>query len=289
MSAAFKKPDLVNGIVEGVDMADYRDVNAVSASDLKNMKRSPAYARMRTSTSSPAKEWGTANHTAILEPDTLHARYAHDPEKPEIGGYPSGWRNTKAYKAAKADLLSLDGVEGVLTPQQFIDLESIRRKVERNAIGSKLHALGGLREASGFWYDEEFTLWRKVRPDWLVEGAGMIVDVKTARDHRPRGFARACHQYGYHLSAAYYLDTLTNATDTTYEHYVFLVVNSEAPFEVAAYTLDEDWIEQGRFEYRKHLAEWRDCTELQNWPGGSDDIAELRLPEFAINYHMEGS
>lgn len=278
---------LENGLFEGIEMDKYRALDAVSASDLKNMKRSPAFAHMRTSTTSPAKEWGTAVHAAILEPDTLDARYAHDPEKPGVGGYPAGWRNTKAYKEAKAETLAMDGVEGVLTAQQLVDLAAIRRKVEDNKIGAKLHELGGIREASVLWHDDEFGLFRKVRPDWMIEDARMVVDVKTGRDHRPREFARACHQYGYHVSAAYYLDTLTAVLTKCIEHYVFLVVNSDAPFEVAAYTLDEDSIEQGRHEYRRALAEWRDCTELQRWPGGSDEILELRLPEYAINYYKE--
>ncbi len=290
MSAVIDTTPPTEGILVGIEMPDYRSIDAVSASDLKNMQRSPAYAHMRASTSSPAMEWGTAVHTAILEPDTLDARYAHDPEKPGVGGYPAGWRNTKAYKEAKADLISGDGIEGVLTAQQLVDLESIRRKVERNKIGSKLHELGGMREASGVWYDEEFGLWRKVRPDWLIEAAGMVVDVKTARDHRPEPFRRACKQYGYHISSAYYLDTLTELSEsTTYEHYVFLVVASDAPYEVKSYTLDEDSMEQGRHEYRKLLAEWRDCVELQRWPGGSDEIEELRLPEYSITYQEENA
>lgn len=270
------------GLVEGLEMDAYRAAEGVSASDLKNMQRSPAYARMRGKASTPAQEWGTAVHTAILEPDELDKRYALDPEKPEVGGYPAGWRNTKAYKEAKAAALARPGIEGVLTAEQREDLAQIQRRVAANKIGAQLHALDGMREASVFAWDED--LWRKCRPDWFIPAARMVVDVKTAQDHRAGPFARACHRYGYHTSAAYYFDTM-EAADILVDHYVFLVVSADAPFEVATYTLDDDSIEQGRHEYRRALAAWRDCANEGQWPGGSSEIEEIRLPEFAITYH----
>lgn len=273
------------GIIEGLEMVDYRAAEGVSASDLKNMQRSPAFARMRSHTTTPALEWGTAVHTAILEPRELENRYALDPESPK-GGYPAGWRNTKDYKAARGELMSMDGIEGLLTAQQFEDLVHIQRRVSETEIGSIVSDLEGPCEASAFLYDAEHALWRKCRPDKLIPDANMVVDVKTAKDHRPRAFARACLTYGYHISDAYYRDTLTPLLDTTIEHYVYVVVASDAPFEVAVYTLDADSVEQGRHEYRRALAEWRECVELGRWPGSTEKIEELRLPEYAITFHM---
>lgn len=276
----------IQGIIEGLAMEDYRAAEGVAASDLKNLQRSPAYARMRASTTSPALEWGTAVHTAILEPSELGKRYALDPESPK-GGYPAGWRNTKDYKAARAELMSMDGIEGLLTAQQLEDLAHIQRRVSETEIGSIVSELEGPCEASAFLYDSEFELWRKCRPDKLIPAANMVCDVKTARNHRPRAFARACLDYGYHISDAYYRDTLTELLDTTIDHYVYIVVASDAPYEIAVYTLDADSVAQGRHEYRRGLAEWRECVELGRWPGSTNNIQELRIPEYAINYHQE--
>lgn len=289
MSAA-EKTEFVptKGLHLDVPQDVYRAAEGVAASDLKNMQRSPAFAHMRSSVSTPAQLWGTAVHTAILEPEELYKRYAEDPEHPEKGGYPAGWRNTKAYKEQKAELLSIPGVEGLLELGQLTDLAWIQKRVGEDEIGAQLHALAGHNEASAFAWDDEFGLWRKCRPDRLIPDARMIVDVKTSNDHRPHGFARACRQYGYHMSAAYYLDTISDAMDQTFDHYVFLVVNSDAPFECASYTLDADSIEQGRYEYRRALAEWRECVETGRWPATSGKIQELRLPEWAITYHYEG-
>ena len=72
----------------------------------------------------------------------------------------------------------------------------------------------------------------------------------------------------------------------SYEHYLFIVVATDAPYEVSAYTLDEDTIEQGRYEYTNLLAQYSACMESGNWPLPDTGIEEVRLPEYAINYHM---
>lgn len=279
MSAAERFAPTV-GLVENLPMDVYRAAEGVSASDLKNMQRSPAFARMRGKASTPAQEWGTAVHTAILEPDELDKRYAVDPPQPDdFTG--KKWRATTAYREARDAEVNRPGIEGVLSADQREDLAQIQRRVAANKIGAQLHALDGMREASVFAWEDE--LWRKCRPDWFIPAARMIVDVKTAQDHRAGPFARACHRYGYHTSAAYYFDVMESA-GILVEHYVFLVVSADAPFEVATYTLDDDSIEQGRFEYRRALAEWRDCENLGQWPGGSNEIEEIRLPAYAIDY-----
>lgn len=268
-------------------MADYRRLEGVSASDLKNMQRSPAYARLRPDRPTEAKAWGSAVHCAILEPDQLENRYGHDPESPK-GGYPAGWRNTKEYREAKAALLATPGIEGVLTGEEWGDLRTIARNVADNQIGAMLHDLPGSREVSLVATDNEFGCKRKCRPDWLIPSAHMIVDVKTAQDWRPRAFARAAHGYGYHMIAAYYLDTFALAEDAPpIDHYVFLVVASDAPYEVASYTLDSDSLAQGRHDYRRALAQWTACKASGNWPGGADKIQEIRLPEYGINYFKD--
>ena len=271
-------------IIHGLSMDEYRASSAVSASDLKNLKRSPAYAHMRDSVSTPAQEWGTAVHTAILEPDELDTRYRLEPEQP-ADNTAKVWRATKLYKEALAVTLAEPGVEGVLSAQQFEDLAQIQRNVARDPVGEKMHATVGHNEASAFAFMKEAGLWVKVRPDRLMPEARMVVDVKTARQHLPGPFARACATYDYHLSAAMYLDVLS--TFDPYDHYVFLVVASDAPFEVRSYTLDEDSIEQGRAEYQRGLIEWKHYREEGYWPGGTGQIEELRLPEYRIDYYEE--
>lgn len=270
----------MDSMVFDLPMIDYRAASGVSATDLKNTQRSMAYAKLRPSKDTEAKAWGSAVHTAVLEPAKLHARYGTDPEHPN-GGYPPGWRNSNAYKAQRA-ALSI-GREGLLTHEEWDDLARIVESVSSHEIGAQLYDVEGFREVSIFAPDAETGLTRKIRPDWLIPSAQMIVDVKTCRDHRPGAFARACKQYGYHLSAAYYLDTANEVLPV--EHFVLLAINAEAPFEVEAYTLDRDSIEQGRKEYREALARYAACKRADDWPGGSGKIQEIRIPDWSIDYY----
>lgn len=270
----------MDSMVFGLPMSDYRAAEGVSASDLKNCQRSLAYAKLRPSRETAAKAWGSAVHTAVLEPDQLRSRYGTDPEHPD-GGYPAGWRNTKEYKARRDELMR--AYDGLLTTEEWTSLERIVESVAAHEIGAQLYELEGYREVSIFAPDAESRLTRKIRPDWLIPSANMIVDVKTCRDHRPGPFARACRQYGYHLSAAYYIDTASEALPV--DHFVLLAINAEPPFEVAAYTLDMDSIEQGRKEYREALAKYAAAKRSGDWPVGSGKIEEIRLPDWSIDYY----
>lgn len=260
-------------------MERYRAHPGVSASDLKAMQRSAAYANARISTDTKATVFGSAIHCAVLEPDEITKRYAIDPEHPD-GGYPAGWRNRKEYREQIAAII--DSGRTPLPREEFDALPIIRARVAAHEIGKQLHALDGHREASVFVADAEFGLVRKCRPDWLVPTARMVVDIKSTRNHKPGPFARDCKTYGYALSAAYYIDTIDN--ELPVEHYVFLAVNNTPPFEVAAYTLDQDSMAQGRHEYRIALERWAECASRDIWPSGPSTIEEIRLPEWALNY-----
>lgn len=269
-------------IERDMPMSEYRAHPGVAASDLKAMQRSPAYARARESRETKATLFGTAIHTAVLEPDEIEKRYVIDPESPK-GGYPAGWRNAKDYREQVAEIVA-SGVTP-LARDEYEALFVIRGRVHAHEIGKQLHALDGHRECSVFVADEEHSLVRKCRPDWLVPGARMVVDVKSTRNHRAGQFARDCKTFGYHLSAAYYLDTI--GEEMPVEHFVFLAINNTAPFEVAAYTLDSDSIEQGRREYQRELARYAECMSRDAWPAGPALIEEIRLPEYAIDYYRE--
>lgn len=271
------------GIHHGVPAHVYHNAEAVSASALDDMERSPAYARAQQLTyraPTAAMEWGTAVHCAVLEPDQLTKRYTDDPQHPD-GGYPQGWRNTKVYREKKAELIA-DGF-GLLTPEQIDHLDIIQQNIASNSVSKLIARAQGGAEVSVYADDPMFRLWRKCRPDLLVPDAGMVVDLKVSADISPHGFARACSSYNYHRRAAFYLDTLNMASDTKWAHYLFLVVASDLPYEVRAYTLDEDSVELGREEYLRLLEQYAECREAGAWPLGGDTIEEVRLPQYRFN------
>ena len=277
----------MNELVRHMPESEYRAHPAVAHSDLKNMKRSPAYAqecRSHPKPSSKAMNLGTAIHMALLEPKRWMDEVDIDPQHPD-GGYPAGWRNTSAYKERAAYMREAGKL--LVPAADFHAVGQILDNVQRNTVGNMILDTMQGTEWSCFAYDEENGLHRKCRPDILIPDAQTAVDVKTtAVAHTAWTFARHAHSMGYYTGAPYYLDTLA-LSGHDFEHYLFLVVSVEPPFEVNAYALDHDSMEQGRKDYRELLAQWADCQRRGNWPGGQDGVQEVRIPQYALDYFYD--
>jgi len=101
-------------------------------------------------------------------------------------------------------------------------------------------------EQSLFVRDNEFI--RKVRVDAYDPHLGIIYDVKTTRYNSPSKFIKDAYEYGYHLQAAFYIDTLRLAGYKA-DYFAFLCVPSESPCEPFAVQITDRFIEDGRALY----------------------------------------
>lgn len=276
---------MATNIVTNMSQTKYRVAEGVAMSDLKRLKRSPAFAALGDDTPTKAKEFGTAVHTAILEPTKLRTRYALEPEQPEdFTG--KVWRLTKPYKEAKAKIEAAG--QFMLKAEEWEAFPMISDNIAEAGFDRFMPTDEDMVEVSIFTDDTELGIRRKIRPDALLREQRTIIDVKTTRDHRAGPFARQCVQLGYHMGAAYYLDTAQMA-GLDIENYLFLAINNTYPFEVGAYVLDVDSMEQGRSEYLKLLSEWARREETEDWPATTGKIEEIRIPEYAITFVEENS
>ena len=83
-----------------------------------------------------------------------------------------------------------------------------------------------LNENSLFFKDNGFI--RKVRVDAYDPEKGILYDVKTTRYNSKSKFIKDAYDLGYHLQAAFYLDTLKLAGYKA-DYFAFLVIPSESP------------------------------------------------------------
>jgi len=79
------------------------------------------------------------------------------------------------------------------------------------------------------------------------------------------------------VQAAYYID-LCRLVGIDKSDFVFIVVEKEAPYATAVYSLSQEAIDLGRLEYQRDLAAVRECTEKNRWPGFTDEITVIGLP-----------
>ena len=217
---------------------------------------------------SPSQVVGSMTHCALLEPREVNNRYAVPPEGMD--------RRTNAGKAAWAMFEDANRDKTIVTPQQSMTAWAIRDTLmampEYRSLIYGDEVIGV--EVSKFWIDDATGLPLKARADMLRKDRRCI-DLKTAADASPRGFAAACARYGYHVQAAMYCD----AFDC--DAFTFVAVENKPPFAAGIYHLDEASLELGRQQYRQALAGIARCKHEDQWPVGYGE-QEISLPNWAF-------
>jgi hypothetical protein len=150
----------------------------------------------------------------------------------------------------------------------------------------------GKPEQSIFWFDEEFGIWRRARLDWLPNptsnGRLICIDYKSAVSAEPGAFSRTVANFGYHMQDAFYLDAVQAVglgdEDTAF---LFVVQEKTPPYLVTVVELDARAIQVGRERNRRALEIFRDCQQSGIWPGYSNEIELISLPNWALRQHEE--
>jgi len=261
--------------------ADYHaDRTALSSSQLKQMLISPAhyqFALTQPPKPTPAKDFGTAVHTALLEPARFAREYVVSPKHD---------RRTKAGREAAAAFEAAHPGCIFLTSDEATAIDKIRTQVDARPFASLLLAQAdGVAERSVFWTDTSTDtpegIRCKCRPDWHCSLA--LLDIKTTTDASARTFARDAVKYGYDLSAAFYIDGIAHAFGGVPLPFVFLVIEKEN-WEIALYEPDTEMLQVGRQKLRHALARFAQCRATDTWPGYQPDgeIEKLALPRWAL-------
>jgi hypothetical protein len=178
-------------IISGMSNADYHRNPALGSTSLKTLAtKTPAhYQYDRTHPKfSDAFTLGTAAHSVILEDDITGI----------VVVTADNWL-TKAAKEHKAAALA-EGKQPLLG-KEFDQVMAMRNAVYSHPKARELFT-GHKAEESVFWKEDSLTL--KCRPDaWKP---GQLVDLKTTVNADPREFGKTAHNFGYHQSAAHYID-----------------------------------------------------------------------------------
>jgi exodeoxyribonuclease VIII len=259
------------GVFYGMSDSDYRKIQALNASTLKKMRRSPLHAMHALTQPEPptrAMQIGTAVHLALLEPDRYLAEL-------RIG--PANDRRTKAWQ--DWDRVTLAMLK--LTPDESITVEHIRTNLRNRLSGTALKLLSGkgTNEATAVWCDVATGQHCKARADRItrIGKQPVLVELKTARDASERAFKYAVRDFGYDLAAAWYLRGFGLMLPEIPERLIFVVVETEAPYAVGVYELSEAVLMQAAEDCERYLREYVTCIETRSWPGYPDAIVMLGL------------
>lgn len=269
------------GLHKTMPYDEYAALDAVRSSTLKHFRRSAAHARyeMLNPEDTAAKVLGQAVHIAVLEPQRFADEYAVAPKLD---------RRTTAGKAEWSAFCAENAGKIVLKADELELCRALADAAQAHPIAAKLLDAPGLTEPSLVWEDAETKLACKARLDRLTthDGFSTIVDVKTTRDASPRGFARECATYSYHMQAAWYLRG-ADALSPVARRFVFIAIEKDPPYAVGVYELDNAFLGAGQKACDDALRMYRNAVETGEWPGYSTSIRTIFAPPWLADMPEE--
>jgi len=259
-----------------MDNTAYHAHPAVSKSHLDLIARSPLHYWARyldpdceAPLSTPQMRLGTALHTHVLE----LSRWDE-----EIAVAPAINRMTKAGKEEWAAFVADAASKTVISADDAAQVMAMGRAIMRHPAAAMLLGLPGKAETTHMWTDASTGLECKCRPDWLTNDGTIVVDLKTTKSASIQGFKRSIADYRYHVQAGWYLHGIEQATGKRPDQFIFICVESSAPYACAVYAADAEMIERGHDQAMRDLAKLAVCKAADHWPSYSDQIETISLP-----------
>lgn len=264
----------------GLPTDDYFALTAANASSLKAARKSIAHMLMPRE-SRTAFDLGHAVHSLVLEGrDAYRERVAIRPK--EFSDYRS--KDARAWRDEQL-------AEGrtVLTREEADLVVSLAKRVDQHPAAYELLRMGAgshNREVTYVWHDDEYDVPCKARWDLLAhDDEGTIgVDLKTTRAAHADDFTRSIVNFGYDLAAAHYREGFRAIEGRDIDAFCIIAVETEQPYGVAVYQIDEEWLELGAHKRDLAMEVWADWyhsgrpVDLPVYP---ETIQTLTAPRWA--------
>ena len=221
---------------------------------------------------SPALMFGAALHKAVLEPDGFGDEYIVAPKFD---------RRTKDGKAAYAAFeMSLAG-RTTIPPDDMVVIGEMVAAVRGHKYADFLTK--GEVEMSYYWQDELTGIDCQARPDCfkIVDGRGIVVDLKTTADASTDSFRRDAIKYGYDMQAAMFIDACQKEYGIPCD-FIFVAIEKTPPYMINILQADELMLKYGEDRFRTALGICKGvAAKPGNWygyNGFSGIVNNLSLP-----------
>lgn len=269
-------PDAVPPGLHGIWLTSneiYHAGPGVSKSDLDLIEKAPLLYSLKKAKGGKAPTasmaLGTAVHTLVLEPENWDKEFVVNPNIE---------RRSNAGKEAYAKFMADNAGKTVIDQDDADKARAMADAVLSHPTAGPMFK-GGAAELSFFSKRPNVTV--KCRPDYLRKGEKdghlAIIDLKTSASAAPGTWKWSARDYRYHVQAAMYSDLVHEVTGMPVERFLFVVVESVAPFLVAVYEFSEENIQEGRKKYRDNLATLAICETRNEWPGYPTAITPISL------------
>ena len=256
--------------------AEYRATKGISNSELLMIGASPAdYIWNKNAPIDPSKaqtkDFGTALHTAILEPEF----FDRDVLVSSVKG-----RTTKTFQQEITD----NPDKTVLTEDEASQIRIMKASAMAHPVFNSIISESELNEVSIFAHDSARNIDLKIRPDIdLVERFGFLGDLKSVaslddfRSSQPWKNPMIEHNYGH--TASYYLYVASLHYGFDVDVYKFLAVQKTVKlsrYPVSVFSVDREYLVSNGFwdQMLENLDVYEKCLHSNTW-----DFDE-RLPMF---------
>ncbi len=263
-----KQEDLLNKKLIAMSNEEYHSKEEfLGSSMLKNLDISVedfTWKKDNPIKQTPAMLTGSAVHTLILE-----GRQKYDNEyivSPKFD------KRTKQGKADFAQFQEDSAGKTIITHEQNYVAEMCNVSISNHLEANQLFQ-NGIPELSGFFEYEGVPC--KIRPDYLLNS--IIVDLKTTSSGISQAdFSRTCAQYKYDIQTGLYQKGMELITGD-YHEFIFVVVQSVPPFNVAIFEPDEDFLDSGAEKVERLIQKYKNCVDTDKWTE-QKSIQQLSLP-----------
>lgn len=227
-------------------------------SQLRRMNQSPAHYAAGSEPSSGSIEIGNAADNLILGGVPVLA-------------YPGATRRGKEWEKWRDDQ-SPEAL--IVTKSQLASAAGMQRAVARHADATRV--LDGVIRETQFWTLQG----RSCRGTPDVWAGRRLADLKTGETSDPRRFPWKVRQFAYHAQLAWYQDGLHLAGLGRPEEVYIVAVEQAAPHVVTVFRLTEHILDLGARLNRLWFEQLRVCEACGQFPGYSQSIVDLDLPEY---------
>lgn len=276
------------GIYYGMPYSDYHRVVGLRASVLGAfVDATPAHVRHyidhgEDKDATKYTDRGHALHLAVLEPGRFAETFVLQPKVGKRSNKDKTFWAEWQEKHRDHLTLSEDELQRVTGMRDSLLAHHTARAVLQSA---------GTSEVIVVWEEKTMDgkpVRCKARIDRLatLDDEAIVADLKTARSAHRNAFERAVFDYRYFVQASHYLAGVEALYPTPAGNprrkFLFLVVESDAPYCAAVYEMDELALDIGERLRQQFLREFERCTRSGIWPGYSDDPQLVGLPQWTL-------
>ncbi len=254
-----------NILLPGMLYAEYAKVDALNASLLKQMHRSPAHAkawldnRELDEETTEALEFGSAFHAALLEPQRFREFMVVRPKFD---------RRTKLGKQLDIEFEYSLPINAIVVKEKWLEqITGMLNSLLFHPLASQL-LTEGVRETCLFWNDEKTQVPCKARFDFVSSG-GIPIDIKTTIDAQHETASRHIFSEDrlYWLQAGHYAAGAKATKVCMSDSFIFIFIEKKPPYALSIKSFEGPDLEVAMIHRDRLVKKYKQAVETGIWDG----------------------